>query len=722
MGEGKSSVVLCTCGKQLTLDFEKLQSELSKSGSVSSVITLDTLCQEDGLVKLAEVVKSNDGQVVIAACTNQKLQPRVDTVLRGNSIDTTRVRYVNIREHSAWVHSDQGEATTKSLAMIKGALASSAKSQGLRVQEKQVKNHVTVIGGGIAGIEASLSLSNLGYNVALLEITGELGGHLLHLPIVAPTGKSGKEILSGRLSALEADKKIQVTTEAKVKYVEGEMGNFTVHYVTLGTEEELLLKTSAIVMATGFKEFKPTAMEEYRYGRNPDVVTQYELSQMISSGGLLRPSDGAPVKDVVMVQCVGSRSEDYKRDCSKLCCTFAIDNSIEILDRVPGAKVRIIYMDIRVPFENEMIYKKARDEGVDVVRGRVSQVWEKNGQTMVRFYDSLLDKFFEISVDLVVLSAAILPADGTEVLAEGLGYMLQEDGHIKELYGKLRRNETRRRGVVAVGAITRPQFVFESVTDAQAAALVLHNELQNGTISSIARGAVLNTDECVGCSLCAQQCPRGVPLMVEQTEAEADDEEQKFIFKATIDTLNCHACGVCQSLCPTGATQLNFLSNDQLWSEIGAVLEGAGSDKPITLCFYCEECSVSTIDIVGTRRMEYSADTRFIPVPCAGRVSIIDILKALENGASTVMVAACERDRCHIGGTGNEIAQAQVDIAKDILQAIGWNGERVEMFRMFSAEPERFTNAIAEMTRRAGDLGPTPVHLGTAGKWTEASQ
>ena len=86
------------------------------------------------------------------------------------------------------------------------------------------------------------------------------------------------------------------------------------------------------------------------------------------------------------------------------------------------------------------------------------------------------------------------------------------------------------------------------------------------------------------------------------------------------------------------------------------------------------------------------------------------------------MVAACERDRCHIGGTGNEIAQAQVDVAKEILQAIGWDGERVEMFRMFSAEPERFTNAIAEMVKRAAELGPTPVHLGTAGKWTEASQ
>ena len=99
-----------------------------------------------------------------------------------------------------------------------------------------------------------------------------------------------------------------------------------------------------------------------------------------------------------------------------------------------------------------------------------------------------------------------------------------------------------------------------------------------------------------------------------------------------------------------------------------------------------------------------------------------DILKAFEHGASAVMIAACETDRCHIGGTGNEIAQVQVDVTRDILNAIGWKGERVDMFRMFSAEPERFTTAINEMVKRAKKFGPTPVHKGTAGKWMEVTE
>ncbi|MFW9808026.1 MAG: hydrogenase iron-sulfur subunit [Candidatus Thorarchaeota archaeon] len=721
MNDSKSSVLICTCGKQLQLKYDILETKVGKMDLTSSVYVHDLVCQDDGLSKIADLLKANNGHLVIAACTSQKIQPRINQYLDSKGIDTSQIQYVNIREHSAWVHKETEEATQKSIDMIRGALARSAKSTPYVLEKKEIPAHVTVIGGGIAGIESALSLSNLGYKITLFEIEEELGGHVKDLPKVAPTGISGLEILSGRLEAIQKDEKITIISKSKVKYVTGEMGSFSIHYISDDGNEHTL-PTSGVVLATGFKEFKPIGMEEYRYGKNPDVLTQFELSCMLSEGSLVRPSNGESVKEVVMVQCVGSRSEDYKKDCSKLCCTFAIDNSLEILEKVPDANVRIVYMDIRVPFENEMIYKESREKGVDYIRGRVSMTWEHEGQTFVRIYDSLLNKYLEVPADLLVLSSAILPPDGVSELSETLGYDIEEDGHVKELYGKLRRNETRRRGVVAVGGVTRPQFVFEAVTDAQAAALMIHNELQGGSIEKLARGAILDVDDCVGCSLCAQQCPRGVPIMIEQSEAEEADEEQKILFKAAIDTLNCHSCGVCQSLCPSGATQLNFLSNDQLWSEIEYLLKDAGSEYPITLCFYCEECSVSTIDIVGTRRMQYPASTRFIPVPCAGRVSIIDILKGFEHGASTVMIAACEKDRCHIGGTGNEIAQVQVDVARDILNAIGWKGERVDMFRMFSAEPERFTNAINEMVKRAKKLGPTPVHQGTAGKWMEVSK
>ena len=245
MGDSKSPVLICTCGNQLPLKYDYLESEVGKMDLTSSVTVHDLVCQEDGLAKIAELLKTNDGHLVIAACTSQKIQPRIKQYLDAKGIDPSQIQFVNIREHSAWVHNDTDEASQKSADMIRGTLARSAKSNPLALEKKEIPNHVTVIGGGIAGVESALGLSNLGYEVTLLEISEVLGGHVKDLPVVAPTGKSGKEILSGRLEALGNDSNITTLTMTRVRFVTGEMGDFTVHY-TSDNEEELTLPTSGI--------------------------------------------------------------------------------------------------------------------------------------------------------------------------------------------------------------------------------------------------------------------------------------------------------------------------------------------------------------------------------------------------------------------------------------------------------------------------------------------
>ncbi|MFW9843881.1 MAG: NAD-binding protein, partial [Candidatus Thorarchaeota archaeon] len=176
MSDNKSPVLLCTCGKQLGLSFDFLESELKKNGLATSVIVEDLVCQEEGLERIANLMAENDGRIVIAACTSQKIQPRINQYLMKKGLNGTQIQYVNVREHSAWVHSDIDEASKKSLAMIRGALARSATSVSQTLETKEITNHVSVVGGGIAGIESALSLSNLGYNVTLIEVSDELGG------------------------------------------------------------------------------------------------------------------------------------------------------------------------------------------------------------------------------------------------------------------------------------------------------------------------------------------------------------------------------------------------------------------------------------------------------------------------------------------------------------------------------------------------------------------
>jgi heterodisulfide reductase subunit A len=148
MDDNNSAVLICTCGKQLQLEYDFLESQVKKMSLAASVTVHDLVCQEEGLETIAELLKTNDGHLVIAACSSQKIQPRIDQHLKSQGIDSTQIQYVNIREHSAWVHKNVDEASKKSVDMIRGALARSAKAEKRALEQKEVSPHVTVIGGG----------------------------------------------------------------------------------------------------------------------------------------------------------------------------------------------------------------------------------------------------------------------------------------------------------------------------------------------------------------------------------------------------------------------------------------------------------------------------------------------------------------------------------------------------------------------------------------------
>ena len=141
MSDSKSAVLLCTCGKQLGLSYDLLESELKKNEQTASVTVEDLVCQEERLVKIGELLTANNGHLVIAACTSQKIQPRINQYLESKGKNHSQIHYANIREHSAWVHQDKDAASKKSLDMIRGTLARSAISSSFHVEKKTVSNH-----------------------------------------------------------------------------------------------------------------------------------------------------------------------------------------------------------------------------------------------------------------------------------------------------------------------------------------------------------------------------------------------------------------------------------------------------------------------------------------------------------------------------------------------------------------------------------------------------
>ncbi|TXT56918.1 MAG: hypothetical protein BAJATHORv1_20516 [Candidatus Thorarchaeota archaeon] len=239
------------------------------------------------------------------------------------------------------------------------------------------------------------------------------------------------------------------------------------------TEETITV--SDIVLATGYHEMKPVNMDEYGYGKIPNVITQLELAQILdpngpSRGKLVRPSDGASVESVLMVQCVGSRDENHYPFCSKICCVFAIKHANIIALERTSAKVSVVYMDIRTYDRHEKYYRDARDAGVEFVRGRVTRIESgDDGKLDIIVYDSLLDKYLKFNVDLFVLSSALEPPPGIHTLSKSLGLSLSS-GYFTPADRASGNEVVIGKHIYACGGALGPAEVPESVTQARAVA------------------------------------------------------------------------------------------------------------------------------------------------------------------------------------------------------------------------------------------------------------
>ncbi|MFW9836252.1 MAG: NAD(P)-binding protein [Candidatus Thorarchaeota archaeon] len=236
---------------------------------------------------------------------------------------------------------------------------------------------------------------------------------------------------------------------------------------------EETVQISDIIIATGYHELEPINVNEYYYGMHPNIITQLELAKIIdpngeSRGVLVKPSDGKPAKRVMMVQCVGSRDENYYPYCSKICCIFALKHANILVQERDDVKVSVVYMDIRTYDRYERYYRESRDSGVEFIRGRVSLIEpQKDGALDITVYDSLLNKYLKYSVDLFVLSSALEPPKGTDKLIETLG-MNSASGFVG-IADPVSENEVVVGDhVYACGTALGPAEVPESVTQARA--------------------------------------------------------------------------------------------------------------------------------------------------------------------------------------------------------------------------------------------------------------
>jgi heterodisulfide reductase subunit A-like polyferredoxin len=552
-------VFVCNCGINIAgvVDVPAVRDYAATLPFVEYVTDNMYSCSQDTQDSMTDIIREKGlNRVVVAACTPKTHEPLFQETLINAGLNKYLFEMVNIRNQDSWVHKNNPDiATQKAKDLVRMAINKVALKEPLAESELTVGQTPLVIGGGIAGMTAALSLARQGYDTHLVERSDQLGGQANSL-YRTWRGEDIQAHLADLVAQVNAEKRLQVHLNTQLASVDGFVGNFkTVLKNNTGDTE---IEHGVTVVATGASELEP---DEYLYGEDPRVVTSLELDRKMLAGDAML--DG--LNTAVFIQCVGSR-EPQRPYCSRVCCTHSIESALAIKTRNPEAGVYILYRDIRTYGERETLYKKAREAGVIFIRYDLEnkpQVVRNGDQLAVRVTDHVLGLPVEITTDLLTLAAAIVPyAD--EQLSQFFKIPLNDDGFFVEKHAKLGPCEFATDGVFLCGLAHYPKSIDEAVSQGKAAASRAVTLLAQENIFTSGEVASVDPQMCSSCGVCVSICPYSAPSFIAE-------DARMFAGRATINPALCKGCGLCVASCRSGAIHLRGFDNNQIFAMLDAI-------------------------------------------------------------------------------------------------------------------------------------------------------
>ena len=511
-------------------------------------------CSQDTQDKIKEkIIEHKLNRVIVASCSPKTHAQMFMETLEACGLNKYLFEMANIRNQNSWIHSKDPEAATKKAKdLVRMAVSRAITLNPLHEKKIPVVSKALVIGGGVAGMNAALSLADQGFPVVLVEKNEKLGGMANRLTVTIE-GEDVKTYLDGLIQRVTSHPQIQVLNQSLIVGFSGFQGNFTTEVLVGPGMYERKINHGVVILATGATEYRP---KEFLYEESKNVVTQLELAKRLQEKG------GLDLNRVVMIQCVGSRNKENP-NCSRICCQSAIKNAIHIKKLQPDAQIFILYRDIRTYGSLEDYYTEARKLGVIFVRYKSEDppgVESSKEGVIVTFKDYILDRSLRVSTDLLVLSAGMV-AEDTEELASIVKLARNPEGYFMEAHVKLRPVDMATEGVFVCGTAHSPSLLGESISQALAAASRATTFLCRPFLTLSAVTARVDTDFCASCLICVRSCPYSVPKINEEGVSE-------------IDIALCHGCGVCAAECPAKAIELNWYEDVQIMSKVDALLEG----------------------------------------------------------------------------------------------------------------------------------------------------
>jgi len=730
----KIGVFICTsCDIGNRLNINELESAAQEQGA-AAVYSREFLCSKEGCDFIKEKIQQ-DGldAVCICACS-----PRVNYDVF--NFDNVAVDRVNLREGIVWSRYPVGENGEKleddSVEYVEGvsfkdelmALAKDYVKMGVaKLQsyehpepykpEESISKTILVVGGGVAGLTAALEAAKAGYEVVIVEKENELGGFVAKMKaqcdINPPYDKIIPPVVNDLISQVENNDKIKVYKGAQIVKTSGAPGFYDVTIKYAGKEETV--RIGAIVVAVGFKPYDASKLEDLGYGKIKNVITNVEFEKMAKEGNLNRPSDGAPIKSVLFIQCAGQRDENHLAYCSGYCCLASLKQAKYIREADPEAKAYIIYDYMRTMGIYENFYRAIQDDpGIFLTKGKVTSITEgENGKVKVIVDETLLGEKLEIEVDVVVLAIGMVPVTADEQVLnleyrQGPGFPEDE---LNMFYGYVDSNficfpyETRRTGIYAAGAVHQPMTIQQAIEDAKGAALkaiqcLIAIEEGHAVHPRTWDYAWPNFDlkMCTQCKRCTEECPFGA----------LNEDEKGFPIQFVT---RCRRCGTCFGACPQRIISFKDYSVDMISNMIKACeMPEQGYGLYRLMAFVCENDAFPALDMAAYRRLNIPVSLRIIPVRCLGSVNVAFVKDAMSKGFDGILLLGCkygENYQCHFI-KGSELANRRMENVAETLQQLALEPERVTLNTVAIDEIEGVVEKINEFVSKMKEFEENP--------------
>lgn len=643
-------IVLCDCAGTLReqINFDQLIEHLSGLAEVTTVKLCSKFCQQKDCIKTIKSLKQIE-RLVIGACDPEIFDNTLQEAIQGVNLNDGLLWSVNIREHCGWVAATPKVATDKAKEALTAAVRRVKMASAVKSKKTSVNQNVLVLGGTVAAMQTASTLSQLGHLVTLVECSEKLGAAVAETPelygYVASDCSQTEALVQSQVDQLirqvKNDKQIRVQTSSTLKSLEGEFGNFTALVTSNGTEQKL--SAGAIVLAPGPATKKP------------------ELAELVHNG------QDIPKRIAIVMDILGEQSKRV---------SAYVLSAAELLAKRFGAEVKLYCHNIRVAAAGmEALYRRAREAGVVIVKYESQPIIsDRDPKKVVSVEEPLIGYQVDEEFDLVVMADSPT-ADTTELLSLIEGLRPGPGGDLQADSVWLLPTKTNREGIFVVGSAPDTDELRDPQTDGLATANEIHELLKNKQIEVLDDAAAVDGDKCVLCLTCMRICPHA---------AISIDVDNK---AASVSAVTCQRCGICAAECPTGAIQLPRYTDEQVAAELG--------DKPQITVFACENSAYPAATAAAINGSHWGQQAQLIRVPCAGKVDLRDVLRALECGAQKVMILGCHLENCQYL-SGSTRAAKRLERLNNALEKAGVDKKQVIFEQLASVEPHKFIEYVSE--------------------------